>query len=69
MELGHGERLDATRELTEIRGHVGAVYYTGQSAGDWLAEADTALRSAQKRGANGWVLGEPAPGLTLDEAV
>lgn len=40
-------------------GHVGAVYYSGQSASDWLAEADSALRAAQKRGANGWVVYEP----------
>ena len=43
-------------------GHVGAVYYTGQSAAELLAEADTALRSAQAQGANHWVVYEPAPG-------
>jgi diguanylate cyclase (GGDEF)-like protein len=36
--------------------HVGAVPYRGQDAGELLAEADLALREAQREGANAWVL-------------
>ncbi len=36
--------------------HVGGVVYTGQSASDLLADADLALREAQREGANAWVV-------------
>jgi diguanylate cyclase (GGDEF)-like protein len=35
-------------------GHVGAVMHTGQTASEILADADTALREAQRAGANAW---------------
>lgn len=46
--------------------HVGAAMYTGQAPTTLLAEADTALREAQRDGANAWVLHRHAhqPGPT-----
>ena len=37
-------------------GHVGAARFSGQGAGALLAEADRALREAQRSGANAWVV-------------
>jgi len=48
-------------------GHVGVAYFDGrQSAGDLLAEADTALRMAQAEGANGWSMRRSRAGADQD---
>lgn len=46
-------------------GHVGAARFSGQGASELLAEADRALREAQRSGANAWVVQAPA-GITAE---
>jgi diguanylate cyclase (GGDEF)-like protein len=41
-------------------GHAGLAMYRGQSLAEFLAEADTALRAAQTKGANAWQMHRPA---------